>query len=91
MEKEVKLVKKIELLLKQLNSRIYLHQFCPKKFKFKQHLIALLLKEVCKMSFRRVSNLISMFGLAVPTYSALCKMRRRIPEIRIKSTSSRFI
>jgi transposase len=79
MEKEVKLVKKVSGLLKQLNCRGYLHHFGPKKFKFKQHASALLLKEVCKMSFRRVSNILSMLGLAVPTYSALCKMRKRIP------------
>ena len=79
-KKEVKLLKKIELLLKQLNQREYLHRFGPKKYKFKQHAAALLLKEVCKMSFRRVSNLLFLLGLAVPTYSALCKMRKRIPR-----------
>ena len=79
MNKSCKLVKKLSSLLKQLNCRSYLHHLGPKKFKFKQHMLALLLKEVCKMSFRRVNNLISLFGLAVPTYSALCKMRKRIP------------
>lgn len=78
-KKEVKLLKKVSSLLKQLNCRSYLHHFGPKKYKFKQHAAALLLKEVCKMSFRRVSNILSLLGLAVPTYSALCKMRKRIP------------
>lgn len=79
MEKELKIVKKIDGLLKQLNSREYLHQFGPKKFKFKQHLLALLLKETCKLSFRRVCSLFEMFNLAVPSYSALCKSRKRVP------------
>jgi len=77
--KEVKLIKKLSKLLKRLNCRNYLHHFGPKKYKFKQHVAALLLKEICQLSFRRVSNILSMLGLAVPTYSALCKMRKRIP------------
>lgn len=79
-KKEVKLVKKLSGLLKQLNCRSYLHHFGPKKYKFKQHAAALLFKEVCKMSFRRVSNILTMLGLAVPSFSALCKMRKRIPQ-----------
>ncbi|RMD65553.1 hypothetical protein D6817_05855, partial [Candidatus Pacearchaeota archaeon] len=31
------------------------------------------------MSFRRVSNILSMLGLPLPAHSALCKMRKRIP------------
>jgi transposase len=91
MKKEVKLVKKLDGILKQLNSRDYLHHFGPKKFKFKQHMLALLLKEVCKMSFRRISDFLSDLDLAVPTYSALCKMRKRVPlwiwEKLVKLTS----
>ena len=34
---------------------------------------------VCKLSFRRVSNLLMMLGFIVQTYSALCKSRKRIP------------
>ena len=77
--KEIRLIKKLSKLLKQLNCRTYLHHFGPKKYKFKQHVSALLLKEICQLSFRRVSKILSMLGLAVPTYSALCKMRKRIP------------
>ena len=80
MKKEVKLTRKIDWLLKKLNCPRFLHHFGPKKYKFKQHAAALLLKEVCKMSFRRVSNLFSMLDLAVPSFSALCKMRKRIPH-----------
>ncbi|MFH1889603.1 MAG: transposase, partial [Nanoarchaeota archaeon] len=32
-----------------------------------------------KCSFRRCEKLLSEFGMKVPTYSALCKMRKRIP------------
>lgn len=79
MKKEVKLVKKLKGLLKQLNCREYLHHFGPKKFKFVQHCFALLMKEVLRCSFRRCCQLLRMFDVISPTYSALCKMRKRIP------------
>ena len=79
MKKTCKLVKKLEQLLKNLNQREYLHYFGPKKYKLKEHLLALLLKESLKCSFRRISNLLKMLDIEVPTYSALCKSRKRIP------------
>ena len=78
-KKEVKLVKKLNGLLKQLNQREYLHHYGPKKFKFVHHALALLLKEALKCSFRRISWLLKEFEVNVPTYSALCKCRKRIP------------
>ncbi|MFH1425214.1 MAG: hypothetical protein ABIG28_00590, partial [archaeon] len=77
--KEVKLVKKLSKLLKQLKCSRFLHHFGPKKFKLLQHLFALLLMKTFRLSFRRVSNLLGMLGFNVPTYSALCKSRKRIP------------
>ncbi len=79
MKKEIKLLKKVSDLLKQLNQREYLHRFGPKKYKLKHHLTALLMMQLCKMSFRRVENLLVLFEIKVPTYSALCKGRKRIP------------
>ena len=79
MRKQTKLLIKIQRLLKQLNQREYLHHFGPKKFKFYQHCFALLMKEVLKCSFRRCCGLLKMFDVATPTYSALCKCRKRIP------------
>ena len=78
-KKEVKLVKKLKGLLRQLNQREYLHHFGPKKYKFLHHALALLMKESLKCSFRRVSSLLNLFDIKVPTYSALCKSRKRIP------------
>lgn len=79
MKKEVKLVIKIQRLLKKLNQREYLHRFGPKKYKFYQHIFALLLMQICKMSFRRVENFLILLEIEVPTYSALCKSRKKIP------------
>jgi transposase len=79
MKKQTKLLIKIQRLLKQLNQREYLHDFGPKKFKLIHHLFALLMKEVLKCSFRRCENILQMFGVVTPTYSALCKSRKKIP------------
>jgi len=79
MKKETKLVKKVGHLLKKLNCREYLHHFGPKKFRFVHHACALLLKETLKCSFRRISKLLDLLNIKVPTYSALCKSRKRIP------------
>jgi transposase len=81
MKKETKLLKKLSYLLNQLNCREYLHHFGPKKFKLKHHLLALISMEVFKLSLRRVEKLFEMFEIKVPTYSALCKSRKKIPTI----------
>ena len=78
MKKQNKLIIKIQRLLKKLNQREYLHHFGPKKYKLQQHLFALLFMQICKLSFRRVSEILEQIGFVVPTYSALCKSRKRI-------------
>lgn len=79
MKKTNKLIIKIQRLLTKLNQREYLHHFGPKKYKLKQHLFALLFMQVAKWSFRRVSFLLGELGFIIPTYSALCKSRKKIP------------
>lgn len=79
MKKLTKLHKKILRILKKLNQREYLHHFGPKKYKLYQHLFALLMMQMCKMSLRRVENFLILFEIKVPTYSALCKSRKKIP------------
>jgi transposase len=78
-KKEVKAVNKVSAWLKQLNCREYMHHFGPKKFKFVYHVVALLLKEAFRCSFRRIVNILELLGIKVPTYSAPCKSRKRIP------------
>lgn len=80
MKKEGKLLKKLEQLLKQLNSRDYLHHFGPKKYKLKHHLFALIVMEAFQLSLRRVEKMLEIFEIKVPTYSALCKRRKKIPS-----------
>lgn len=81
MKKRNQLLKNLGQLLKQLNQREYLHRFGPKKYKLKHHLMALLLMQVCKLSLRRIENFLNLFDQKCPTYSALCKSRKRIPLI----------
>lgn len=78
--KEVRLFKKLSNLLKQLNFGRYLHRFGPKKYQLKHHLFALLMMEAYQLSLRRVEKMLEMFGMKVPTYSALCKRRKKIPS-----------
>lgn len=81
MKKENKLLKKVEQLLKKLNFGRYLHRFGPKKYQLKHHLFALIAMEAYQLSLRRVEEMLEMFGIKVPTYSALCKRRKRIPSM----------
>jgi hypothetical protein len=78
MNKPCTLIKKVELLLNQLNCRSYLHHFGPKKFKVKHHLFAFMVMTMGRFSFRRTSNFLRMMGYTVPTFSALCKSRKRM-------------
>lgn len=77
--KKSKLIKKLADSLKKLNQREYFHRLGPKTYTFLEHVFTLLLKEVMNSSFRRISNLLNKLGFNVPSYSALCKSRKRIP------------
>jgi transposase len=79
MKKLTKLHKKILRILKKLNQREYLHHFGPKKYKLLDHIFAFLVMQICKLSLRKVENFLILFEVEVPTYSALCKSRKRIP------------
>lgn len=78
-KREVKLVNKIKHLLKQVNCPRYLHHYGPKRYRLYQHLFAFIVMEVCRLSFRRAVYFLELLGFKVPSYSALCKSRKRIP------------
>lgn len=79
MKEKSLIVEKVIGLLKQASMPRWLHHFGPKKYKFWQHALALFIKQECKLSYRRTSNLLNGLGHTVPTYSALAKMSKRIP------------
>lgn len=79
MEKETRLIQKVKRLVRRAGLPRWIHRFGPKKYYFWQHMIALLVKQCCQLSYRRVSWLLSQLGMIVPTYSALAKMVKRLP------------
>jgi len=79
MKKEKRLENKVKRLLRKAKLPRHLNKFGPKTYELWQHVIALLVKQECKLSFRRTSNLLNDLGLKVPTYSALAKFAYRMP------------
>ena len=78
MKKEERLVNKIKHLLRRLGCPRWLHHYGPKTYEFYQHIFAFVVMAVCRLSLRRVHKFLGMFGYKVPTFSALCKSRKRI-------------
>src|SRR4030043_610492 len=78
MKKEEKLSRKIKRLLKRLGCPRWLHHYGPKTYELHQHLFAFVVMAICRLSLRRVYKFLEMFGYKVPTFSALCKSRKRI-------------
>jgi len=79
MKKETKLVNKIKRLVRKAGLPRFLHKFGPKTYEFWQHGLAHVVKQECKLGYRRVAKLLSNLGLKVPSYSALCRSFRKIP------------
>jgi len=77
-KKEERLVNKIKRLLRRLGCPRWLHHFGPKKYELYQHIFAFVIMTICRLSLRRVWKFLSSFGYEVPTFSALCKSRKRI-------------
>ena len=57
----------------------WLHHFGPKKYELAQHLIALIIKQECRLGYRRITNLLRSLGFICPCYSALWHCMNRIP------------
>jgi hypothetical protein len=85
MSRQKRLINKVKHLIRKAGLPRWLHRFGPKKFEFWHHAIALIIRQECRLSYRRVSNLFEQLGFFVPTYSALAKMSKRIPIIIWKS------
>lgn len=82
MTKEGKLARKIKRFLKRLGYPRWLHQFGPKTYQLFDHVFALVAVAIFRLSLRRVEKLMKeLFGIKTPSYSALCKSRKRIPSL----------
>lgn len=90
-KKEVKLVNKVKRLLRRLGWPRWLHHFGPKKYEFYEHLVALLVRHYCRLSYRRIANFLDSLGFICPSKSALQYTAKRIPKIlwdnALKATS----
>jgi hypothetical protein len=78
MSKQNRLVNKVKHLIRRAGLPRWLHRFGPKKYEFWHHALALIVKQECKLGYRRVSRLLNWLGIMVPTYSALAKMFKRL-------------
>lgn len=76
MENKGNLQIKIKRFLKKSGYPEFLHRFGPKTYKLIDHISSLLIMQSCQLSLRRVSFYVKG---KCPTYSALCKSRKRIP------------
>lgn len=71
MNKEQRLLHKLKRLLRRLGCPRWLHHYGPKTYEFLEHLSALLIRSFCRLSFRRVKQLLDLLGIRCPSKSAL--------------------
>jgi hypothetical protein len=71
MGKETRLVNKVKRLLRRLGCPRWLHHFGPKKYEFFEHFYALIVRFFCRLSYRRVKQLLDWLGFRCPSKSAL--------------------
>ena len=79
MKEKTKLVNKVKRLLKRVGCPRWLHHYGPKKYEFLHHVIAHLIKQECRLGYRRVTRLLRWLGFKCPCPSALCMNFHRIP------------
>ena len=79
MKQERKLVNKVKRLIRKAGIPRWLHHFGPKKYEFWQHSLAYIVKQECKLGYRRVTRLMRGLGMEVPCSSALCMSFHKMP------------
>ena len=79
MDKEKKLVQKVKCLIRRVGLPRWLHRFGPKKYEFLDHAIAYLVKQECRLGYRRVTRLLRWLGHTCPCPSALCMSFNKLP------------
>ena len=90
MKKETKLVNKVKRLIRKIGLPRWLHRYGPKKYEFLDHAIAYIIKQECKLGYRRVTRMLRWLGLKCPCPSALCtsfnKLSLQIWQLLLKAT-----
>jgi len=80
MNKETRLINKVKRLLRKVNIPDWLHRFGPKKYRFCHHAAALIVRAVCRLSFRKVVWLLRNLSIRCPAKSTLNDTVRKIPS-----------
>ena len=70
---------KIKRLIRKAGLPRWLHRFGPKKYEFLHHAVAYVVKQECKLGYRRVTRLLRWLGIKCPCPSALCTSFNKIP------------
>jgi len=79
MIEKTKLVNKIKRLMRKAGVPRWLHHFGPKKYEFWQHAVAHIIKQECRLGYRRITRLLRWLGFKCPCPSALCTNFHKIP------------
>jgi len=77
MKREERIQNKVKCLLRKLNAPRWLHHFGPKTYEFYMHLVALLIRSYCKLSYRRIVKLLNLLGGLYAQANLLCKTPQR--------------
>src|SRR3989344_1570799 len=80
MKKEEKLVNKVKRLIRSLGCPRFLHRFGPKTYELYEHLVALLIRFYCRLSYRRVKKLLDLLSIRCASKSALQYNAKKIPS-----------
>ena len=78
MKNEERLINKIKRILRIIGCPRWLHHFGPKKYLFADHILALLVKQECRLGYRPISNILRALGIKCPCYSALWHCMNKI-------------
>jgi hypothetical protein len=79
MKEKTKLVNKVKRLIRKAGLPRWLHHFGPKKYEFLHHALAYIIKQECKLGYRRVTRLLRLLGIKCPCPSALCTSFNKMP------------
>lgn len=79
-----RLVRKVKCWLKRARMPLFLHRFGPKWYPCWMHFLCLLVKQACRLSYRRTCRFLGGLGFGVPTYSALCKFLKRLTQRQLE-------
>ena len=78
MKKEIKLVNKVKRLLRRLGHPRWLNHYGPKTYEFVEHLSALLIRFFCRLSYRRIKQLLDLIEIRCPSKSSLQRTAKKL-------------